>query len=104
MEVQHRSVDQKHPPGLDFGKTNLLSAGKNVLLVFREFANEVVDHSGAHADHDGDEDEHDDDVLRLGKVNRDASSLPRTASLLVPTKLAVPHTVAQQTLIWGGSK
>ena len=99
MEAQHRSIDQKHPSGLEFAQTNLLSAGKNVLFVFREFANEVVDHSGAHADHDGDEDEDDDNVLRLGKVNWDASSLPRTASLLVPTKLAVPHTVAQQTLI-----
>ena len=57
-------------------KTNLLSAGKNVLFVLREFANEVVDHPSAHADHDGDEDEDDDDVLRLGKVNRDASTLP----------------------------
>ena len=99
MEALHKSIDQKYRLGLEFAKPNLLSAGKNVLLVFREFANEVVDHSGAHSDHDGDEDEDDDNVLRLGKVNRDASTLPGTASLLVPTKLAVPHTVAQQTLI-----
>ena len=67
------SIQQR--PGLDFAKTNLFSAGKNILFVFREFANQVVDHSGAHPYHDGDEDEDDDDVLGLGEVDGDASAL-----------------------------
>ena len=91
------SVHQR--PGLEFAKTNLFSAGKNILFVFREFANQVVDHPSAHPYHDGDEDEHDDDVLGLGEVDGDASALPRAASLLVPTKLAVANPVAQQALI-----
>ena len=80
-------------------KTNLFSAGKHILFVFREFADQVVDHPGAHSYHDGDEDEDDDDVLGLGEVDGDAASLPGATSLLVPTKLAVPDPVAQQALI-----
>ena len=81
-------------------QTNLLSTGKDILFVFRKFAHQVVDHAGAHSNHDGDEDEDDDNVLGLGEVNGDATTLSRTASLLIPTKLAVANSVAQEALIW----
>ena len=80
-------------------QTNLLSTGKDILFVFRKFAHQVVDHAGTHSNHDGDEDEDDDNVLGLGEVNRDATTLSRTASLLIPTKLAVANSVAQEALI-----
>ena len=75
---------------------------ENLFLIFCQLPNKIEDHPCAHAAHNHDQQNEDDDHMGGCEVerNRRFSSF---ACFFVPSKLTVPHSVADKVPSYAGS-